>query len=71
MDAINLAESGCSLKQVGAVPRKGWNSRIACIALACTGERWQLLTEYPEPLIDLLEISPAIPPSTGAFPAFN
>jgi hypothetical protein len=27
--------------------------------------------EYLEPLIDLLEIIPAIPPSTGAFPAFN
>jgi hypothetical protein len=32
---------------------------------------FQPLTEYLEPLIDLLEISPAILPSTGAFPAFN
>jgi len=30
---------------------------------------FQHLKEYPEPLIGLLEISPAIPPSTGAFPA--
>jgi len=62
-------------KQVVAGP-KGWNfrSRNAFIALACTGERWQQpLTKYPEPLIDLrlLDDSPAIFPSTGAFPAFE
>ena len=31
---------------------------------------FQPLTEYPEPLIDLLEFSKAIPPSTGVFTAF-
>jgi hypothetical protein len=32
----------------------------------------QPLTDYPELLIDLLEIAPAIPPATAeAFPAFN
>jgi hypothetical protein len=36
MDAINPAELGCSLKQVIA-----GNPRNACIALACTKERWQ------------------------------
>jgi len=35
------------------------------------GESIQPLTDLPEPLTDLLEISPTILSSTGAFPAFN
>jgi hypothetical protein len=40
MDENDLAELGCSLKQVVA-GKEGLELRNACIALACTGERWQ------------------------------
>jgi len=36
---INPAESGCGLKH-DVVGKEGLNSRNACNALACTGERW-------------------------------